>query len=135
MTTITDSDTVLVHNTCRSNYIHKMTVAASKRKSLPTLTVRSTKRKLRRSSSCSSVEMESVDGSCDWEDNCLICRCEANIEKEKKYPINRRKRITLVQSSDFQTNSLKILSSLNDDAHREIFKRISGARDVIILKG
>lgn len=57
--TLTDSDTVWVHHSCRSNYIHKISVSASKRRQ-STLTVSPVKRKLRRSSSCSSIEIENV---------------------------------------------------------------------------
>lgn len=59
---------------------------------------------------------------------------KSNEEKQKKYNANRRKKNCFFQTSDFSINILKLLSVLNDDYHREIFKRISGNNDMINSK-
>lgn len=53
--------------------------------------------------------------------------------KTKKYSLNRRKKIVFVQPPDFSKKILNILTNLKDDYHSEIFKRVSGAIDLVSL--
>lgn len=132
-TTLNLSESLFVHASCRSNYINKINVAAAKRKAQVENAVKLSpvKRKLRKSSS--SSDASNLSNTFDWEGNCLICGLEANIEKEKKKRCDRRKIICQIESTDFVSNILKILTPLTDDYHREIFKRISSVIDLITL--
>lgn len=130
------SKPVFVHNSCRSRYTHPINIEAVKRKKEVQQNVFASppKRKLRRSTSSDGAEVLNVSGTFDWEENCCICGEETNIEKEKKKRQELRKKICFVESSDFATNTLKKLSFLQDDFHREIYKRLCDARDLVSLR-
>lgn len=123
------SEDVHVHASCRKLYTHAKNVEAAKRKleAQKTSNISPTKRKLRKSSDSSSND------TFDWERYCFLCGEEAIEEKEKKKPVERRKKIISIISSDYASSILMILTKLNDDAHREVYKRISGIQDFMSL--
>lgn len=63
----------------------------------------------------------------------FLCGKEAIIEKEKKIAVQRRKKIISTISSDYASTALSMLTKLNDDAHREAYRRISSVQDFMNL--
>lgn len=88
---------------------------------------------MRRSGWCSSTKAINVSDTFDWESNCLICGCEANIEKQKQINVHRRHAISHIESTEFVRNMLKIIAPLKDDYHREILQRISSVINIITV--
>lgn len=125
---ITNLESILVHASCRADYVHRHNIEAAKRKTQ--LEMSPVKRKLRKSS-CSSLE--SVEAF-DWITNCVICGGEADMDKERKKSTKQRVQICIITLHDFVKNLLKLISIFTDDYHREIYKRISSVSDLIVLK-
>lgn len=127
------SKAIFVHGTCRSNYINKISIEAAKKRALAgtSSNISPVKRKLRRSSSTST---DNLSDTFNWEENCIICAHEANIGKQKKLNVKRRKSICLIETDDFVRNIVKMLTPFTDDYNREILKRINSAPDLITAK-
>lgn len=114
-----------VHASCRKEYTHKKNISSAKRKvkQQKSFNISPVKRKLRRSLNSSS-ELSAGEDAFNWTEDCFICEKEANIEKERKKPRSKRKHISLIESSDFVPNLIKMLMPFNDDYHRNILKRV-----------
>lgn len=85
------SNEVLIHESCRCEYIKKSNVEAAKRRaeSLRTANVSPVKRKLRKSSSSSTLD-DSLDNSdFKWHINCLFCKKNVIAAEEKKYSLQQ----------------------------------------------
>lgn len=115
---------VHLHVSCRQNYTHTKNVEAAKRKveASKNTNISPPKRKLRRSDPTNPTLATS-----------FLCGAEANVEKEQKNAQDHRKRIVCVQSSDFISTILKMLTCFSDNCHREVYKRVNNVKDLITL--
>lgn len=85
------SNEVFIHESCRCEYIKKSNVEAAKRRaeSLRTENISPVKRKLRKSSSSSTLD-ESFDNSdFKWDINCLFCKKTVIVAEEKNIVCNK----------------------------------------------
>lgn len=119
-----------LHASCRSRYTHAKNVGSAKRMSESRTNISPMKRKLRKSDSA----LDNIETfNCCLQENCCLCNEEANVENQQKVPLERRKKIFFVQSKDFVLTLLKMLICFADDLHREIYKRLSSANDLVTL--
>lgn len=117
-----------IHASCRSRYTHVKNIESAKRQAESSPNISPTKRKLRRSDS----SLDNIE-TFNWQENCCLCNEEANVENHQKVALERRKKICFVQSKDFVLTLLKMLICFADDLHREIYKRLSSANDLVSL--
>lgn len=132
------SNEIFIHESCRCEYIKQSNIEAAKRRAeaLCTENISPVKRKLRRSSSSSTVDDSINQSDFEWDNNCLFCKEVANEAEERRRRLssNRKKKICHVDSSHFMISIKTKLQPLTDDYHREILKRINSVQDLKQLK-